>query len=304
MNLIQQNKKRDEIINFLLERIENLEHALPAGAGTTIVTSTNPPIEPVVEDNGTAELDNLLASVQDDVPSSPNYSYNGIASNPRPNVCDNGTNVVALGCTINPHSMVDTPSQVVSDAGEKTELDDLLDEVNNIDTELEIPVHTVPLKLNFNDTVGTDVNGTVCTELLSQCKGTDKGELTANITSDITVKDPVVSTVMLGGFDDLEAEFSGLMETTPESVVHIDNQLDMEVDLVSSILGADDIANMADVEIDLSSIPKDKKRLISKYTTKQLKQISSKMALKTSGSKVELVDRIIAKLSAPDPEVS
>ncbi len=304
MNLIQQNKKRDEIINFLLERIENLEHALPTGAGTTIITSTNPPSEPVIEDNGTAELDNLLASVQDDVPSSPRLDT--------PNGCDNGE------CTINPHSMVDTPSQVVSDAGEKTELDDLLDEVNNIDTELENPVHTVPFTLNskltsserefnvtpvplhwannpvhtvpftlnFNDMVGTDVNGT---------------ELTANIISDITVKDPVVSTVMLGEFDDLEAEFSGLMETTHESVVHIDNPPDMEVDLVSSILGADDIANMADVEIDLSSIPKDKKRLISKYTTKQLKQISSKLALKTSGSKVELVDRIIAKLSAPDP---
>ena len=49
----------------------------------------------------------------DNLPSSPNYSYKGIASNPRPKGCDNGTNVVALGgdclqspCTINRHPTV------------------------------------------------------------------------------------------------------------------------------------------------------------------------------------------------------
>ena len=50
----------------------------------------------------------LLGPTDYGLPSSPNYSYNGIASNPRPNGCDNGTNVdgngeiLAEGFEVNP----------------------------------------------------------------------------------------------------------------------------------------------------------------------------------------------------------
>lgn len=244
MNLIQQNKKRDEIINFLLERIENLEHALPP-AGSSSATM---PIGDVIgietaDGNGATELDNLLASVQED-----------------------NTN----------------------DAEEKTALDDLLDEVNNLDADID------PVPLNMANHPE-----------LEQPHADSLAEVHVEST-DNNINSTLTNPVMLSEFDDLEAEFSGLMgmEIVQESPVHLDNHPDVEIDLVSSILGADDIANMADVDVDLSSIPKDKKRLISKYNTKQLKHIASRMALKTSGSKVDLADRIIAKLSTSDPAVN
>ena len=61
--LIQQNKKRDEIINFLLERVENLEHNVPPAQ---ILPAEQTPVThsiPVIAD----DIDDVLSSVEQPV---------------------------------------------------------------------------------------------------------------------------------------------------------------------------------------------------------------------------------------------
>ena len=81
--LIQQNKKRDEIINFLLERVENLEHNVPPAqilpAAQTPVTHSIPVIaddiddvlssveQPVINTASASEVEDILESITNTV---------------------------------------------------------------------------------------------------------------------------------------------------------------------------------------------------------------------------------------------
>ena len=61
--LIQQNKKRDEIINFLLERVENLEHNVPPAQILPVEQTPVTYSIPVIAD----DIDDVLSSVEQPV---------------------------------------------------------------------------------------------------------------------------------------------------------------------------------------------------------------------------------------------
>ncbi len=219
LNLIQQNKKRDEIINFLLERIENLEHVLPG------------PPEPTL--------------------------------------------------TINTGAGMSTTAEPIND------LDDIFDSAIAVQSS-----SAVDMAQSSADMAQSSAD-------MAQTSAVDMAQTS-------TVVDEIVPT-QHGEFDDLESEFTGLLENDVQQVPVPEIKVDecvvdtksevSNADIVSSILeSADDIGLMSDVEINMSEVPKDKKKLNSKYNMKQLKTIAHKLALKTSGTKIELVDRVYSKL--------
>lgn len=228
-NLIQQNKKRDEIINFLLERIENLEHGLPkltedsngtgSQSGGTQQLQTAEPV--------TAELDDLLDNIEPE------------------------------------------PSQTVP----ANELTELLESINPPDSVLDVApvINDSPVVIEAIPVISTE----------EQPSAGKLAELT---------------------LDDLETEFEGMFDnvpaTNPEVELDIQSQsAAQDIDIVSVVLEADDIGNMADYEINVADVPKAKDKLNAKYTVKQLKQIAQKMNLNTKGNKTDLVERIHGHLS-------
>ena len=69
----------------------------------------------------------------------------------------------------------------------------------------------------------------------------------------------------------------------------LDNDLSVNGDLVSEL-------GDLDPTIDYTSVPKDKKKLTSGYTAKQLKSIARHFGVKSRGTKTELVNRIFDKM--------
>lgn len=247
-NLIQQNKKRDEIINFLLERIENLEHGLPKLTDKDGDNSQAKNNEAV-----TNELDDLLDNI------------------------------------------VHEPSQTIP----ATELTDLLDSINS--GERTQAINAVSTQEEQAPTVGTALDEVIHEEKpVSITDDIDFGVVLENGPA----KDPVHTAPELT-MDDLETEFEGMFDnvnmniTNPEVEQEVQSQSGVpDIDIVSVILEADDIGNMADYEINVADIPKSKDKLNAKYTVKQLKQIAQKMNLNAKGNKTDLVERIYAHLSA------
>jgi hypothetical protein len=69
----------------------------------------------------------------------------------------------------------------------------------------------------------------------------------------------------------------------------LENDLSVNGDLVSEL-------GELDPTIDYTAIPKDKKKLTSGYTAKQLKSIARHFGVKSRGTKTELVNRIFDKM--------
>lgn len=226
-NLIQQNKKRDEIINFLLERIENLEHGLPKLTDNSGIDNS----QPLNNETVTTELDDLLDNIEQE------------------------------------------PSQTVP----ATELTDLLNIINtpeteNVNMEIREPSTGIP---------AADVN---------------IAEVTPSIAEE-------VATVPELSLDDLETEFEGMFNNMPATNPEVEQDIQsqsatQDIDIVSVVLEADDIGNMADYEINIADVPKSKDKLNAKYTVKQLKQIAQKMNLNSKGNKTDLVERIHGHLTS------
>ena len=232
-NLIQQNKKRDEIINFLLERIENLEHGLPKQltediTGTSSQTGNTQQLQST--EAVTTDLDDLLDNIEPE------------------------------------------PSQTVP----ANELTDLLESI--------IPPESTPdvaPVINDSPVVIEEI------PVISTAEQPTAGKL-----ADLTL-------------DDLETEFEGMFDNVNMPATNPDVEQDIQsqsaaqdIDIVSVVLEADDIGNMADYEINVADVPKSKDKLNAKYTVKQLKQIAQKMNLNTKGNKTDLVERIHGHLSA------
>lgn len=264
--LIQQNKKRDEIINFLLERIENLEHTIvPSAApvGTELQATGLTESEPKHDD-----IDDILSTI--------NNSY--IPSSAVKDVVD------ILG------------SIIISNAKDNAASENMglmVQDVDTTATHVE-PETQVPPTLNSNSTSGEvefDVDAAAET-VPAELHETEQQQLH-------TSTDPVIQNVSeyhdgpvseAGEFHELESEFDGLMieqnESTPTNN-----------DLVSALLDADEESLAGDHEFDLTTVPKSKDKLNAQYTVKQLKALSRQLKLKSKGNKTELINRICEKLN-------
>jgi hypothetical protein len=73
----------------------------------------------------------------------------------------------------------------------------------------------------------------------------------------------------------------------------IDGLLDTDLSV-----NGDVVSELGDLDptIDYTSVPKDKKKLTSGYTAKQLKSIARHFGVKSRGTKTELVNRIYDKM--------
>ncbi len=257
-NLIQQNKKRDEIINFLLERIENLEHGLPQLPTPETVTTTSPILN---NSNGNASPTNDL----DDILNNIDHSQTG--TNPA------------------------VPSSLLNSISDELFVQPTLHSNPTLnDCELETSM------TNNNSNKLSEPNASSVTENIAETKH-EEG---------------------MKPLDDFESEFGGMFDNiVPAIDLHgdcIENVLEVgvdgtksemsNIDIVSVVLEADDIGNMADYEINMTDVPRSKDKLNAKYTVKQLKQIAQKLNLNTKGNKTDLVDRIYNHLTTPAEELS
>ena len=248
-NLIQQNKKRDEIINFLLERIENLEHALPK------LTDESGPATTTLDNNGpvTNELDDLLDNI------------------------------------------VPEPIQTVP----ANELTDLLESIHSPEME---PISQDTTRAH--DIATDSLDAVPAAAVVESAPTQVHGDWARNTVSTVEIQ-ATPAKLQEFSMDDLETEFEGMFDNVnmnianPEVEQEVQSQSGVpDVDIVSVILEADDIGNMADYEINVADVPKSKDKLNAKYTVKQLKQIAQKMNLNAKGNKTDLVERIYAHLTA------
>ena len=238
-SLIQQNKKRDEINNFLLERVDTLTAVINGQVNTLPappmnLTETTPMYmhardhviqaqEPVTEDFDSAEIDEILA----EEPVSSNQDPEPVTSEPD---------------TV----LTPVPEPVTSELVPEPVTSKLVPEP--VTSELEQVVHCESLtELVNNSEFGDDVN------FLFMAKQ-------ATVNHDLV---------------------SGLLHDGDQSV---------NGDLVSEL-------GELDPTIDYEAVPKDKKKLTSGYTAKQLKSIARHFGVKSRGTKTELVNRIYDKLT-------
>jgi hypothetical protein len=260
--LVQQNKKRDEIINFLLERIENLEHNVVPTQIQAAKTETHnkDDIEDIFEMSNTTlaytsaeEVDNILKSIN----------------------------------TLNPVDAISSNKDV-----DGTDINGSF---------IGDPTHNEPEYQNSIETEINKVDentNTVFTGLQGQCDATDliPNECVPDVELELNVGS-VVSTTESNDFSELESEFSGLLN---DGNLHVEqSQVQMphnEEDLVSALLDIDEESLAGDHEFDLNTVPKSKEKLNSQYTVKQLKGLARQLNLKSKGNKTELINRISEKL--------
>jgi hypothetical protein len=262
-SLIQQNKKRDEINNFLLERVDTLTAVINGQVNTLPAPPMNlnelnpmsmptrehviPAQEPVTEDFDSAEIDEILA----EEPISSNQDPEPVTSEldtvltPVPEPVTSELDTV-LTPVPEPVTSELVPEPVTSELVPEPVTSELVPEP--VTSELKQVVHCESLtELVNNSEFGDDVN------FLFMAK-----QATAN--------------------NDL---VSGLLHDGDQSV---------NGDLVSEL-------GELDTTIDYEAVPKDKKKLTSGYTAKQLKSIARHFGVKSRGTKTELVNRIYDKLT-------
>lgn len=302
-SLILQNKKRDEIINFLLERIENLEHTVVPQQNTVVTASINKSdnisVDPILNSN---------MSVNDkeyDVLESNNSLYPVTPGDDVKNSNDFDTILSAADLNLGSTRVANSK-----------EVNDILDSMNNPDTvsSTELQARSNPTTSNLNSSI-QDVDT----------------EAESFVTNPVQTNNEAVNTE----FQDLESEFDGLLNDPTvynvgdtecpelqaqgdvtqiirpsEDGLKYSVQLEQNTsniqghelnvngqDLVATLLDADEEPVVGDNEIDLSSIPKNKDKLNVQYTVKQLKSISRQLKLKSKGNKTELINRIYEKLN-------
>ena len=302
--LIQQNKKRDEIINFLLERVENLEHNVtPAQilpVEQTPVTHSIPVIaddidavlssveQPVINTASASEVEDILESITNTV-------CTGIESSAQCNATASTSfsGPPGLGLKLNVGGTENSTASTVEDVYEHH---------NAVVTE---DVHDTHTEQQLEATTNNSV-----TEPISEFP-----ELESEFEGLLTISDVVEPEVApssepevapssepeVAPSSDPEVAPSSDPEVAPSSDPEVAPSSDPEVapssDLVSALLDADEESLAGDHEFDLSTVPKGKDKLNAQYTVKQLKSLSRQLKLKSKGNKTELINRIHEKLN-------
>lgn len=269
-SLIQQNKKRDEINNFLLERVDTLtavingQNSLQAPpvnviSGTPINMVSNSqhsfqiPQEQttrdVAEDFDSAEIDEILA--EDNLTEASNMVH----SNNEPNVPESEPAV--------PESVTEPSTSVSEPVPEVPE---------------PVP-ESVPEPSTSVSEPSTSVSEPVASDSLSELINTSEfGDDVSFLfmAKNATAKQKAADRIAVTSGTDL---IDGLLE----------NDISVNGDLVSE-------HGELDPTIDYAAVPKDKKKLTSGYTAKQLKSIARHFGVKSRGTKTELVNRIFDKM--------
>jgi hypothetical protein len=290
--LIQQNKKRDEIINFLLERVENLEHNVIPAQNLSVAQNSVENI-PVMDD-----IDDVLSSVEQPI-------LNTASAEEVEDILDSiNTTENATYVTVedNTHQIENQPTeQVIPEVVQ----------VENTSTEIATG------ESNVSNTVSEQVSE--FPELESEFEGllttsgvSSEPEATSGVSSEPEATSGVSSEpeATLGVSSEPEAT-SGVssepeatlgVSSEPEATLGVSSEPDVTLgtlsnDLVSALLDADEESLAGDHEFDLSTVPKGKDKLNAQYTVKQLKALSRQLKLKSKGNKTELINRIYEKLN-------
>ncbi len=262
-SLIQQNKKRDEINNFLLERVDTLtavingQNSLQAPTvnvvtGSPVTMVSNSQQQPIqeqtmhveVEDFDSAEIDEILA--EDNLTEASNMVH----SNSESKVPESEPAVPEV---------TESPTSVTQPVPESP-------------TSVPEPVPEVPEPV-------PEVPVSVASDSLSELINTSEfGDDVSFLfmAKNATAKQKAVDLAVVNSGADL---IDGLLE----------NDLSVNGDLVSEL-------GELDPTIDYTAVPKDKKKLTSGYTAKQLKSIARHFGVKSRGTKTELVNRIFEKM--------
>lgn len=255
-SLIQQNKKRDEINNFLLERVDTLTavingqvNLVAAPIPADVSSHTQVPVYPVpethqpredVEDFDSAEIDEILSEEQ------VNYQTT-------------------------------QQSEPLSNEDPVSQASDVESQIHNVEESLPV--------------VESDNHNSVKEHVLEQ--EVDRSAPVAKSLSEL------INTSEFG--DDVNFLFMAKNATTK----HNEQVGEPENDLIEGLLETEqqsvngDLASeLGDLDptIDYTAVPKDKKKLTSGYTAKQLKSIARHFGVKSRGTKTELVNRIYDKL--------
>jgi hypothetical protein len=268
-NLIQQNKKRDEITTFLLDRVETLTAAVnntaiqqPAAAATTTLQQINPDVilesinrsgVPVDQqhvdstDFDSQEIDEILAGE-------------------------------SLG-QANDELHETTTMEVVPDV-ESNEVESVsIPDVEAVSSSVEETTKTIELNTNtiHNNNIGESVEIVAAVEQI-QTQPVELADLPAAINAETNLTAASLDELIKDSeFDTVNFSFI--------SKKHVAEELDTvsEVEL--------------DTSIDYTNIPKDKKTITQQYTAKQLKSIARHFGVKSRGTKTELVNRIYEAMS-------
>ncbi len=283
-SLIQQNKKRDEINNFLLERVDTLtavingQNSLQAPpvnvvTGSPVTMVSNSQQQPIqeqtmhveVEDFDSAEIDEILA--EDNLTEASNMVHSNSESKvPEsepavPEVTESPTSVTQPV----PESPTSVPEPVPEVPEPVPEVPESVPEVPESVPEVPEPVPEVPVSVASDS----------LSELINTSEfGDDVSFLF--MAKNATAKQKAVDLAVVNSGADL---IDGLLE----------NDLSVNGDLVSEL-------GELDPTIDYTAVPKDKKKLTSGYTAKQLKSIARHFGVKSRGTKTELVNRIFEKM--------
>ncbi len=269
-SLIQQNKKRDEINNFLLERVDTLtavingQNSLQAPpvnvvTGSPVTMVSNSQQQPIqeqtmhveVEDFDSAEIDEILA--EDNLTEASNMVH----SNSESKVPESEPAVPEV---------TESPTSVTQPVPESP-------------TSVPEPVPEVPEPVPEVPESVPEVPVSVASDSLSELINTSEfGDDVSFLfmAKNATAKQKAVDLAVVNSGADL---IDGLLE----------NDLSVNGDLVSEL-------GELDPTIDYTAVPKDKKKLTSGYTAKQLKSIARHFGVKSRGTKTELVNRIFEKM--------
>lgn len=262
-NLVRQNKKRDELINFLMERVETLTGAV----NTLTLPATN--------------INNLQEQMSNTTYSS-NHLEETTVQQPlqeEQHTTDNtGFQSQFLG-TEGTQETQNDPSQTQVNLRELS-LDDVL---NSIIVPNHVEQHTTQLtqQSGFPEEIAHSMvsgENSHANNLATNNIPTTEIDLTNN---EITIKQvPVLN------LDDV-------LNSIPTTF--------KDDDLISTILGADDSASQH-CEEDHTNLPAGKIRLLG-MNVKQLKQIAKDMNIKSRGNKTDLVDSIWAKMLTDEVQI-
>ena len=269
-NIVRQNKKRDELINFLMERVETLTNAVnELQRGPVHV-----PAEPVQPDG----------NYTDDTVSTGLLSQSGATAfslNSRPPGVGLELSVDGTQAPRETHTQAPRETQVSFDLHDVS-LDDVL--------------NSIPPASNLEETI-TESNVQE-TQTDTNPNTTDRHITVESLLEEsslVTVDEPM----------HLDAPISPAKSVQNLNLDDVLNSVPITVredDLISTILGADDSASnyggdvVSGVHVDIQSLSGDKIRLMG-MNVKQLKQIAKDLNIKSRGNKTELVDSIFEKLN-------
>jgi len=267
-NLVRQNKKRDELINFLMERVETLTGAvnnlvLPAQNmlnTQTMQNSDNIQSDNIQSDNIQSDITTVLSNINNNENETENEIslddvLNSIALTPASDNNNNDNN----DNNNNDNNNEARPNINNSPHLPNTDQNDNKTEQESGQSELLNESEFDLLKMHSRHTDGTDSN-------IEEHEQTIEKSCITNLNLD-----DVLNSITTTYKDD---------------------------DLISNILGADDSASnhCAETNNDNSDLPPEKLKLLG-MNVKQLKQIAKDMNIKSRGNKTELVDNIWDKMS-------